>query len=82
MAFTTLEDALRERMRLATLRKYPGGVVGTHSDNGEMPVHQHEWHIDHAPTLEEVLKHKTPRIVPIPRSIAIRHGRYRFETDT
>ena len=55
---TTLEDSNRERMRLSVLRKYPGGLIGSHNDGTDIVVHQQEWHIDHAPTMEEVLSHK------------------------
>jgi len=55
-------EVLVEHKRQAVLKVNPRGVVGTYRDDGQPPVTQTEWHIDHAPTLEEVLKRKTPRL--------------------
>ena len=44
--------------RLAILQKNPEGLTSKHTDGGQMPVTQTEYHIDHAPTLDQYLKGK------------------------
>ena len=46
--------------RQAVLQKNPEGLTSRHTDGGQMPVTQTEYHIDHAPTLDQYLKGKRP----------------------
>ena len=56
MRFTITFDEGVERHRwLLALKRNPRGIIGTHTDDGQIPVAQHEWHSDHAPTAGEVL---------------------------
>jgi hypothetical protein len=47
-AIRTLQEAMQESSWQMALARHPGGVIGTHTDGGKMPVAQHEWHLDHA----------------------------------
>jgi hypothetical protein len=49
---------MQERSWQMALARHAGGVIGTHTDGGKMPVAQHEWHLDHAPSLQDVLKRR------------------------
>jgi hypothetical protein len=56
MRFTiTHDDAVKHLRWLLNLKRYPRGIIGTHTDDGQIPVAQHEWRPDHAPTADEVL---------------------------
>jgi len=56
--FKTKQDALSEHVRQTVLKKYPGGLLNMDTQDGISVVSQ-EWHIDHAPPMEEVLKRKS-----------------------
>jgi hypothetical protein len=57
MRFTiSLDDAVKRLRWLLALKRYPPRHYRhTHTDDGQIPVAQHEWHPDHAPTVDEVL---------------------------
>jgi hypothetical protein len=59
--FRTVAEAYRDRAWQTLLKQHPEGVIGIHHDGTNITVSQHEWHIDHAPTVEEVLKRRTGR---------------------
>jgi hypothetical protein len=57
-AIQILQEAMQERSWQMMLGRHPGGVIGTHTDGGKMPVAQHKWHLDHAPSLQDVLNRR------------------------
>jgi hypothetical protein len=50
----------KERAYQEMLKKYPHGVIGKTADG----IRIREWHIDHAPTLEQVLSGNLPSTIP------------------
>lgn len=56
---TSRLETIKELMHQSVLKAHRNGILGSHRDGGQSPVVQHEWHIDHAPTLQEVLSRKT-----------------------
>ena len=61
MAFITKKDALNEHMRLVKLKEFRGGLLNADTQDGITVISQ-QWHPDHAPTMEEVLKR--PSLLP------------------
>lgn len=47
---------MKEIMHQSILKAHKGGILHSHKDGNQSPVLQHEWHIDNAPTMQEVLK--------------------------